>query len=119
MCCEVMCRCCDVISKVLPHYAHTSIASQVLSSTAPVRRRWPGAGRFGSALVILARSAGAPILTGALAAAAGVVKWVDTSDSKSDAVKRVPVRVRPPVPCTFPVDLTDYFHTFQDKTVLG
>lgn len=30
--------------------------------------------------------------------AAGVVELVDTSDSNSDAVKRVPVRVRPPVP---------------------
>jgi hypothetical protein len=29
---------------------------------------------------------------------AGVVKLVDTSDSKSDALKSVPVRVRPPVP---------------------
>jgi len=29
---------------------------------------------------------------------AGVVELVDTSDSNSDAVKRVPVRVRPPVP---------------------
>lgn len=33
--------CCDVISKVLPRYAHTSIAGRAPSSTTPLARRWP------------------------------------------------------------------------------
>jgi hypothetical protein len=42
----------------------------------------------------LSKGARAP----ALSLCAGVVKLVDTSDSKSDASDGVPVQVRPPVP---------------------
>jgi hypothetical protein len=51
---------------------------------------------------------------------AGVVKLVDTPDSKSGAFKSVPVQVRPPVPITSTDKKGNYFllnleHTFAGR----
>jgi hypothetical protein len=51
-----------------------------------------------------------------LALPAGVVKLVDTSDSKSDALTGVPVQVRPPVPHNrFSTILKGNEHTFPQQ----
>ena len=77
---------------------HTRVAAECTQSSCRLpsdKCGFSGAGPRGIAITILPRPNPTRV---ALLYHAGVVKLVDTSDSKSDEVKLVPVRVRPPVP---------------------